>query len=245
MSKYRYSIIVATRNCLSYLMRTLDSINKADFSGPTELIVVDDASTDATPKFLERFKSSITNPDIDFKMLRNPTRLGAIKSRNKALELASGDFILQIDSDVLLEKNWEQGALKYFSDEVIAVGPTGSYCFPDFSNFNKDGDKARPGDYVDALMGYCWLWRNLYPELRYREDFGIIFHEEMDYQLILKERGWRIRKCDLIAEHLGQASEHKFDQAVWDQEQKNRKITGERFRKLVEEGKIKLEEIPQ
>ena len=58
-----------------------------------ELLIVDDASTDTTPDALEK----LDDPRV--KVVRNPQNLGPYVSRNRALEMASGEFIAIADAD--------------------------------------------------------------------------------------------------------------------------------------------------
>ena len=245
--KYKYSVITSVRNGLGFFIRSFKSVISADFSGPVEYFVIDDASDGILRKFLERAKSDIENPLIDFKMIRNIEKLGVIKSRNKALDLATGEYIVQVDSDVILHKDWESGVMKYLEiPDTVAAGPSGSYIWPDWSNFNYAGEKALAGDYVDMLMGFFWVWKNLQPgEWKYDEEFGEFWHEEAELQFRMKrETGRRLIKCDQVADHLCQPSEWKASKDIWRQHDKNLAAVVNRYKPLVEEGEIRLENIP-
>jgi glycosyltransferase involved in cell wall biosynthesis len=70
--------------------RAIESVLAQSYS-PTELIIVDDGSSDGTAKIVERYKSHAT-------ILTQDNR-GAYAARNFALRHAKGEFVAFIDSD--------------------------------------------------------------------------------------------------------------------------------------------------
>lgn len=60
-----------------------------------ELLIVDDASTDDTPMYLEALQAS----DDRIKVFRNSTSMGGGGARNIALKAASGEFATGLDDD--------------------------------------------------------------------------------------------------------------------------------------------------
>ena len=93
----RVSIIIPAHNSASWIEATLSSAGSQTFQN-IEIIVVDDGSTDATSKAVERF------PDPRIQLVRQ-TRLGAAAARNHGLRKCTGDFIQFLDSDDLLSPN--------------------------------------------------------------------------------------------------------------------------------------------
>ena len=59
-----------------------------------QLLIVDDASTDHGVALVEKFSD-----DARIKLLKNNVNSGAVLSRNKAIEAATGDIIAFLDSD--------------------------------------------------------------------------------------------------------------------------------------------------
>lgn len=101
------SVIVPVYNGAAYLERSLASIKKSKFKN-FELIVVDDASTDATPTLLKNLQ-----PDI---MVRNATRQGAFQSRNRGVSFTRGTILFFTDVDVLLADDTLEKVWHYFQN---------------------------------------------------------------------------------------------------------------------------------
>lgn len=62
---------------------------------PLELILIDDASTDATPRIAER----LARKDSRVRLLRNAVNVGPYVARNRAIQIAHGEFITGQDAD--------------------------------------------------------------------------------------------------------------------------------------------------
>ncbi|WP_218186843.1 glycosyltransferase family 2 protein [Pseudomonas sp. EGD-AK9] len=86
------SVIMPAYNAADTLLESVSSV-LAQSMGELELIVCDDASTDATPVLL----AAIDDPRLKF--IRNPSNLGAGPSRDRAIEQASAPWVAFIDAD--------------------------------------------------------------------------------------------------------------------------------------------------
>src|SRR5215210_2525588 len=84
----RLSVVLPTYNHAEYLPRALDALLAQDF-GPSEIIVVNDASTDETAGIISRYqtRSSIIHP------IAHKRNLGVIAALNSGLARASGELI--------------------------------------------------------------------------------------------------------------------------------------------------------
>jgi GT2 family glycosyltransferase len=87
----RVTIMIATRNRVDELVKTLESC--LALSGPPkEILVVDDTSSDGTYDMVRtRF------PDVS--IVRNDVNKGSIASRNDILRRARGDYVIGLDDD--------------------------------------------------------------------------------------------------------------------------------------------------
>ena len=97
------SIIVCTCNRAEHLRQTLAAMAGVCVpeSMPTELIVVDNASTDETVEVVQQCRL----PNVAVRYLHEP-RQGQCYARNTGIAAAEGDVILFTDDDVRPPKNW-------------------------------------------------------------------------------------------------------------------------------------------
>tara|TARA_B100001093_G_scaffold520456_2_gene616181 strand:+ start:338 stop:997 length:660 start_codon:yes stop_codon:yes gene_type:complete len=96
------SIIVCTYNHGKWIERCLRSLVNQDFvkNNEYEVIIVDDCSKDYTQKVLKNF-----NLD-NFRFYKNKRNLGLPKSLNKAIKLSYGKYIVRVDSDDFVRRNF-------------------------------------------------------------------------------------------------------------------------------------------
>lgn len=123
----RVSVITPTYNRADYLPVAIESVLSqtiADF----ELIVIDDGSTDETPKVMELY---LSDPRIRY--LRQDNQ-GQSAARNRGIEEATGEFICFLDSDNAWVDTKLEQTLKAFSDH-----PEADIVYGDFVVIDADG----------------------------------------------------------------------------------------------------------
>ena len=86
------TVLVAVRDGEAYLRTALASILGQTVSD-LELVVVDDASTDATPELLE------AEADARLRVIRNEEQLGLAGSLNRGLDETRGTYVARLDAD--------------------------------------------------------------------------------------------------------------------------------------------------
>lgn len=108
------SVVIPNYNGRHLLKKYLPSVIKA--CPQAEIIVVDDASTDDSVKFLK------TNyPQV--KIVKNKTNQRFALSCNRGVKAAKGDIIILLNSDVAPKKNFLKPLIKHFNNpQVFAVG---------------------------------------------------------------------------------------------------------------------------
>ncbi|MFN4212680.1 MAG: glycosyltransferase family 2 protein [Microgenomates group bacterium] len=143
-----YNTKKVTRECLKSLFKNLKNIN--DFK--TEIIVVDNGSKDGSVEMLEGYKVRKL-----IKLIKNEKNEGFAKANNRGLRKAKGEYILFLNSDVMvneirfgklinyLERNLEVGAVtvevRLPTGEIDPAShrgfptPWNSFCY--FSNLEK------------------------------------------------------------------------------------------------------------
>lgn len=107
-----YNAPLRMRQCLwSVLRQTLL---------PSEVIVADDGSTDETRQVIDSFRPLFPIPLIHVWHEDRGFRLAAI--RNKAIAQAKGEYIIQIDGDVILEKHFIADHLWFSKQGCFSLG---------------------------------------------------------------------------------------------------------------------------
>ena len=86
------SVIIPAYNAEKYLEEAVSSVRSQNWPGETEIIVIDDGSTDATVEIAG---------SLGVTLLRK-NRGGAASARNEGLAKASGELVLLLDADDLL-----------------------------------------------------------------------------------------------------------------------------------------------
>ena len=107
------SVLLAVHNDASHVEAAVESVLYQTL-GDFELVVVDDASTDETPRLLSKFEQLV--------LLRNDERLGLAASLNRGLDAAQGRYVARLDSDdVALPHRLERQVEHIRSDARLAV----------------------------------------------------------------------------------------------------------------------------
>lgn len=86
------SVIIPAHNAEATLGRAINSV-LAQTHQPLEILVIDDASTDATATIAESYESSVIH------LLRQADQAGVYAARNRGLTAAHGEFIAFLDAD--------------------------------------------------------------------------------------------------------------------------------------------------
>ncbi|MCD7127282.1 glycosyltransferase [Limosilactobacillus agrestis] len=97
-SMEKVSVIIPIYNKEKYLTKCIDSVLEQTYSN-LEIILVDDGSTDRTAELCERYYEKYDNIRVLHKK-----KGGIGSSRNAGLAMATGDYILFVDSDDWLDK---------------------------------------------------------------------------------------------------------------------------------------------
>jgi glycosyltransferase involved in cell wall biosynthesis len=87
------TVLLPTRNRAGLLNRALESV-AAQTCPPSEVIVIDDGSTDDTPDILSRWAEQ-----LPLRVIRHGSPAGPAGARNRGIESARGDLIAFLDDD--------------------------------------------------------------------------------------------------------------------------------------------------
>ena len=92
----RVTMLMPVYNAARYVEETVASIQAQTFTD-WELLAIDDGSTDDSAALLERLAAT----DRRIRLLRNPGNQGLIRTRNRGLDEASGEYVGWTDADDL------------------------------------------------------------------------------------------------------------------------------------------------
>lgn len=108
MTKENLSIIIPTYNKLPRLKLMLASLSQVSNIEDTEVIIVNDGSTDATSHFLSEYAK---NAKMDLKVF-NVKNEGRSTARNIGVKNASNERIIFCDDDMILDKDFVKEHVK-------------------------------------------------------------------------------------------------------------------------------------
>lgn len=122
----KFSIITPVYNAERYLRKCLDSI-RVQTNHDWECICVDDGSSDSSYVILTEYSKT----DFRFKVIRQ-NNAGPGVARNAALDIASGDWVLFVDSDDVIAP--------YTLDTVVQIAGSADIVRMGLRRFPADGD---------------------------------------------------------------------------------------------------------
>jgi glycosyltransferase involved in cell wall biosynthesis len=138
-TKFEISVAIPAYNRAEYLEETLESVLNQTYP-PSEIVVVDDGSTDETPEILTRYGDRIKTTRIE--------NSGSANARRKAVELGSCPWISFCDSDDIWLPNHLETHVKFLQKH-----PQVNFTFSDLIPF---GPNSIPGRtyFSDAPHGW-------------------------------------------------------------------------------------------
>jgi glycosyltransferase involved in cell wall biosynthesis len=117
----RVSVVVATRDRADRVRRLLDHLHAQHGGAPTEVIVVDDGSTDETAHVVTEFAER--HPSVQ--LLRIEVARGPAHARNLGWRQATSDYVAFTDDDCRPTSGWLQALLAgHAGGADIVQGPT-------------------------------------------------------------------------------------------------------------------------
>ena len=117
------SVVIPCHNGSAYIEQCIKSVvGQTDYNSVSEILVVNDGSTDDSLQILNRLK-------LDLNKLKIITTdgLGLPAARNTGIKLAQGDFIALLDGDDYWTKNKLQNQLKAFNSNSLIGLVYGDY----------------------------------------------------------------------------------------------------------------------
>ena len=113
------SLIIATYNAPDKLRLCLNSVRRQTVM-PNEIVIADDGSTYETRQVIDTLRPSFYVPLVHVWHEDNGFRLAAI--RNKAIATAKGEYIIQMDGDIILNRHFVEDHVRFASPGHFVLG---------------------------------------------------------------------------------------------------------------------------
>ena len=114
------SVVIPLHNKQAHILATIQSV-LAQSLQPSEIIVVDDGSTDQSAELIQT--QLATNPDYQRVRLIQQANGGVAKARNVGIEAANSDFVALLDAD----DSWEAHFLAEIDDLIERFPQAGAF----------------------------------------------------------------------------------------------------------------------
>jgi GT2 family glycosyltransferase len=194
------SVVISTYNRETVLCRTIKNVLEQSYPA-FELIIVDQTAKNS--RETQAFLTSLPNDKVRIISIARPSLPNA---RNIGAQMASGDIVVYIDDDVLLEPGFLSAHAKsYLSPDVGGVGgaiiePNNSRLYLHKIKHSGRLNQIQPisGDILQfAQGGNMSFYRNLIKKVGYFDPgfIGNAVREETDFCFRLRRLGYKIIYC--------------------------------------------------
>ncbi|MFA5147120.1 MAG: glycosyltransferase family 2 protein [Candidatus Omnitrophota bacterium] len=154
--------------------------------GPYRLIIIDNASGEATRRYLEGLRKDAPGTVL----IRNEENLGFVKAVNQGIRSSAGRYICILNNDTVVTEDWLERLIDTCEKGPGAIGIANPAS-------NVFGDKAPYGgrygwQELDSARGFCMLIKREVVERvgLFDEAYGMGYFEEKDFSRRAIEAGY-------------------------------------------------------
>lgn len=153
----KVSVIMAVHNGEAYLREAVESILNETFAD-FEYIIIDDGSTDSTPRILTSYT------DSRIRLLPNEHNIGLTRSLNRGLEAAQGEYIARMDADdISLPLRFEKQVAYLDSHPEVGLLATNIQFVNERGKLLFDGRPMHSSARSSIYLKWALLWQNPLP----------------------------------------------------------------------------------
>lgn len=182
------SVIIPAHQAEKYIAQAVDSVRRQGWTSQTEIIVIDDGSTDNTAQAART---------LGVQLLQK-AQGGAASARNMGLRAASGSLILLLDADDVLTDGALKAMYDALTDEVDAVFTMAEdFISPELTEAQKAELKPRSAPYGGVLPGCSLIRRQVFDTVGLFDD-TMKSGETVAWQLKLRDAGIRTVQLPVV-----------------------------------------------
>ena len=148
----KVSVVITAYNVEKYIKKAINSVLNQTYKN-IEIVVVEDCSTDNTLKFIKGLQKS----DLAFpiNLVQHKENVGAGLSRRDGIKASIGDFIMLLDADDWLNKDYIEHLVdKQKETDADIVGGGITYCYEDTDKFETNTFGTTVSEGFQKFMDY-------------------------------------------------------------------------------------------
>ncbi len=183
----KVSVIIPCYNQGLYIKEAIDSVLSQTYKN-IEIICVNDASGDNSADIIREYE----NLD-NFTFINHTENKGVIFSRNEAIDVAKGEYILPLDGDDTIEPTYTEKAVKILNEKPD-VGIV--YCYAKF--FGGGAGRYYPSEFdknkilfSNYILNSSFYRKNIFLEVGGYKDYMKHGFEDWDLWLSFVEKGYK------------------------------------------------------
>lgn len=191
------SIVTPNYKCERFIAKTIESVLAQTYTN-WEMIIVDDCSPDNSYNIACEYAAK----DERIKVLKNETNSGAAISRNRAIEVANGEFVAFLDSDDIWLPNKLKRQIAFMKENNC------DFSFTEYEHIDEEDNSLNKFANVTKKLSYKKMMLHCWPgclTVIYNQNIvGKVYANDIkknnDHALFLKvlkncENGMGFREC--------------------------------------------------
>ena len=184
------SVIIPVKNGSrgKYINQAIEGIQKQEMN--TEIIVVDDCSTDNTVEIAQSYGC---------KVIKHDTPKGQVAGKNNGLKAAEGKYILFHDHDDIMTEGALKKLYEEFEPDVMAVeAKVQDWYSPDLPEEEKATTPIKQEAYWGLFTGAILIKKEAFDKIGFFNE-SVHTGEIIEWQSKMDSNGFKIKKIDFVS----------------------------------------------